>query len=179
MWYLTIAVILVGALCVFDLILSLGVIRRLREQNETLARLSASHSAAADATVAVGQRVDDFTATTVAGTAVSRDRLDGDRLIGFFSPGCRPCEQQLPAFLEYAARIPGRVLAVVVSDPQRASEYTAKLAPVADVVVEADAGPLARAFGVTGFPALCLVTSDGVVVANGSAMAALPDLARA
>ena len=177
MWYLTAAVILVGALCVLDLILSLGIVRRLREQDETLARLTGPRPAS-QATVPVGRRIGEFTATTFSGAVVSRDGMVGYQLVGFLSPGCRPCEQQLPRFLEYAERFPGHVLAVVVADVADADEYTARLAPVADVVVEKDGGTVVRAFAVTGFPAFCLLGADGVVTANGPTMAALPALSR-
>jgi len=175
--YLTLAVILVGALCVFDLVLSLGIIRRLREQNETLARLSARH-VGSDATVPVGEPVGEFTATTLGGAVVSRDGSDRHRLVGFFSPGCRPCEEQLPEFVQRATEFPGHVLAVVVAENGHADEYAGRLAPIADVVVEPSAGPLAHAFAVTSVPALCLVASNGTVVASGRTMAAIPDPAR-
>jgi hypothetical protein len=45
---------------------------------------------------------------------------------------------------------------------------------VAEVVVEATGGPLHTAFAATGYPALCLVDDDGIVLASGWEMSVLP-----
>lgn len=170
MYYLTVAVALVGALCLFDLVLSFGVIRRLRAHDELLRRLAPA------ATVPTGQRVGAFTARTTVGGSVSRDGGDALRLVGFFSPGCAPCAERIPEFCEYGERrrLPG--LAIVVADDGSEPAYVSRLSAYADVVVEPTAGPVSTAFRVTSFPALCLLDADGNVLASGTTIADLPDL---
>lgn len=178
MGYLTAAVVVVGLLCLLDLVLTLGVIRRLREHTDLLDRSMAGMSPPVG--VPVGETVAEFAATTIEGEPVSRELLAGRTLVGFFSPGCQPCEEQMPGFIEYARSNPGgtpHVLAVVAAvatdDVATDKEYVQRLAPVARVVVEEPAGPVQAAFQVTGYPAIYLVDDGGVVAAAGWAMNAL------
>jgi hypothetical protein len=67
---LTAAVALVGALCLANLALTVGVIRRLREHNEALAKLSRGSDEQLIA--AAGTLVADFAATTTAGEHIGR-----------------------------------------------------------------------------------------------------------
>ncbi|WP_188189793.1 TlpA family protein disulfide reductase [Nonomuraea sp. SYSU D8015] len=165
------ALILVGAICVLDLILTLGVIRRLREHTthlETLLR-AGTGALAAPGLPAVGGTVGEFAARTLDGEEVSRRSLSGETLVAFFSPGCKPCLEKLPGFLEHARRrIGGRrlILAIVAGGDAAAAEMTETLRQVARVIVEDGYdGPVAQAFGVSEYPAFCLVDSDGTIVA--------------
>jgi hypothetical protein len=165
------ALILVGAICLLDLILTLGVIRRLREHTthlETLLRAGAG-APAASGLPAVGGTVGEFAARTLDGEDLSRRSLSGETLVAFFSPGCKPCLEKLPGFLDHAARrIGGRrlVLAIVAGGDAAGAEMAETLSPVARVVVEDGYdGPVARAFGVREYPAFCLVDSEGTIVA--------------
>jgi hypothetical protein len=173
--YLIASVVLVGILCSFDLVLSLGIIRRLREQHRAIDGLTRADPA--EATVGVGRLVDDFEATSTRRNVMSR-KASGIRLVGFFSPGCRPCEDQIPAFIDYSEQFAGRTLAVVVGTASEAVEYVARLETIGDVIVEAQSGPLSTAFHVSSFPALCLIDGDGMVLGNGFTMATLRNLAR-
>lgn len=169
--YLSAAVVLVGALCLFNLLLCLGVVRRLREHTELLQRLAGASS---DVAVAVGATVGAFAATTTAGRLVTRDSLDRPTLVGFFTPGCPPCQEQVPLFVAYGARFDGAVLAVAVGEPDETRELVRRLAGTMEVVVEPAGGPVANAFGVTGFPALCVLDPTGQVLASGTATGELP-----
>lgn len=51
------------------------------------------------------------------GLPVSRDLLTDETLVGFFSPGCPACKEQLPKFVEFAA-FPS-VLKVAANDSGR------------------------------------------------------------
>lgn len=178
MLFLTAAVILVGVLCVFDLLLSFGIIRRLREQNETLSKVRQQQDTAADPDVALpaGATVGEFAATAVSGVQLSQTDITGGRaLVGLFSPGCEPCKERIPQFIEYATRFEGRVLAVAAGAPDETADMVARLGEVAEVVVEPGlSGAVHQAFGVQGYPALCLVDEDRTVVASGWQMSALP-----
>jgi hypothetical protein len=160
---LTFAVVLVGALCVLDLLLTFGVIRRLRA--DTGSRSPQGGSDPGPPMAPVG--------TAIRGTGLD---WDGETLVGFFLPDCGPCEQQFPEFMEYA-RTQERVVAVVSDPAGKGAELVRKLGEVAQVVVEAGTdGVLRRAFQVQGFPSYCLV-GDGRIIAVVGRAADLPDQA--
>lgn len=171
------AVVLVGVLCVVDLALTVGVIRRLREY-EGLRGAGGRPASVASPGSPVGR----FAATTLAGDELTLDSLveataSGEALVGFFSPHCEPCEKLLPDFVAYASGLAGnggaRVLAVIVGDAGEATGMVQALEPVAHLVVEGHAGGIAGAFQATSFPALFTVDGAGRVTASGHALAAV------
>lgn len=119
---------------------------------------------------APGRHVEPFTAATTAGEAVDESVLAGPTvLVGFFLVGCSMCHGELVPFERFAGGplAPARTLAVVVGvEPGSAGDggYVAALEPHADVVADEQAAVVATAFGLTGYPAFCLVR-DGVVLA--------------
>ncbi|MEO3925052.1 hypothetical protein ABGB07_14470 [Micromonosporaceae bacterium B7E4] len=146
---LTFAVVLVGALCVVDLLLTFGIMRRLRD--DSASRLRQNDPGLAASMAPVG--------TTIAGTAIG---WGGTTLVGFFMPGCGPCDKQLPEFVA-SARKWDRVLAVVLDPAGDGAKYVRELEQVAQVVVEDSSdGALLRAFAVEGYPIFCVVR-DGVI----------------
>jgi thiol-disulfide isomerase/thioredoxin len=161
---LTAAVVLVGVLCVLDLVLSFGIIRRLRAQNEVLRDLREKQAAAEpDIMLPAGSAVGPLSDVDVAGA-----------LVGFFSPGCEPCKERMPQFIEYATRHGGKVIAVAAGGAEETADMVVRLGEVAEVFVEEIGGPLHNAFGATGYPAVGLVDASGTVVASGWEMSALP-----
>lgn len=156
--FLIAAVVFVGSLCALNLILTLGVIRRLREHTELL-----SGRGGDEPFMAVGEEVGEFATSTTDGEALSRDLLTGDTLVAFFSPDCQPCREKLPKFVEFARAMSGgrdRVLATVVGNADEASAFAAELAPVARVVVEGPGDALNAAFRVRAYPSVLLVAPD-------------------
>jgi len=116
------AIGLVGLLCLADLLLTFGVIRRLREHTEQLAGLRGQ-----DAPVhglPYGATPEAFTALTASG-----ERLTGPaglRVVAFFAAGCSACPERVPAFLAYLSVTEvtrGAVLAVVTSSEQQNMRY--------------------------------------------------------
>jgi thiol-disulfide isomerase/thioredoxin len=170
------AIIVVGALCLFDLLLTFGVIRRLRAQSDQLTSLLGDQTIA-DLTVPVGHTADDFAGTTITGASVTREWLRNTTLVGFFSADCSSCQSQLPLFVRYAVDFAGPVLAVTAGRPDRTASMVADLSVAATVVDEGIDGPIASAFGVRGFPAILLVDGDGRVVHSGASTAGLPTFA--
>ena len=166
--YLVAAAVLVGLLAVLNLVLTFGVIRRLREHTSLLS----ARPQQPDLMLPAGEQAGEFAATTTDGDPVSRDLLAGRTLVAHLSTTCRPCQEQLPEFLAVAGGFPGgrrQVLAVISSsgeEDETASEYAERLAPVARVVVERGRGPVAAAFGVRGFPSFAVVEDRGRVVAS-------------
>lgn len=170
------AVCLLALLGFVHLVVTLAVVRRLREHAVLLAGRPAGR--AGDTIAAAGTVVGGFTATSIDGEPLGNDGLAGRTLVGFFSPGCAPCRDAMPGFLDSARGVAlGRdgVLAVVVGEPAEAAEHAEALAPVARVVVEPPDGPLGTAFGVTGYPALAVVAADGTILASGITLDDLAD----
>ncbi|WP_331770705.1 redoxin domain-containing protein (plasmid) [Embleya sp. NBC_00888] len=161
------AVVLVTVLCLLNLLLTFGVVRRLRAQG---GHGHGGHDAdITDLVLPVGATVPAFTAVTTAGETVSRDGL-GAVLFGFFSPGCPACAERLPLFVKAAREAVGegrRVLAVVHGDEADTREQVAALTAVARVVVEPADGPLGRGFAVAGYPVFGLLDANGTVTASG------------
>jgi hypothetical protein len=165
--------ILCIVLTLLNLLLTTGVIRRLRAHSEQLAEL-AQATPLPEPMIPTGARPDPFTAETVDGEQVNETALV-ETLIGFFSPACASCEQWVPRFATAAAALPlGRrqALAVIVADDAAEAEAMAfTLRRVAQVVVEPTKGPVTTAFDVAGFPVIGRLDGNGAVVTNRAAIA--------
>lgn len=175
MQYLIAAVVIVGMLCVLNLLLTYGVVRRLREHGELLAQGPAAMPAPL---AGVGSVVGEFTAITVDGDELVADDLAAGTLVGFFSLGCSGCLRELPRFVDAAAAHPGgpgRVLAVVIGGDEDAAEQVAALSPTARVVVAPPGAEIEKAFGVQGYPAFALLGEGRVVTAASGMLSAVAD----
>ncbi len=171
---LTAAVVVVGGLCLLDLLLTFGVIRRLREHTSMLT--AARGQTEPTVGLPVGKLPGAFTALTISGEVMTGTA--GLRVVAFFSSWCSACPERVPPFVEYLSRHRiGRdsVLAVVAGDASTPPPYLDRLAEVAQACVEPNDGEITKAFEVTGFPAFCLLDADGAVAASGYDPAALPE----
>jgi hypothetical protein len=171
------AVIMVGILCLVDLLLTFGVIRRLREQT---ALLGSRDGDTAVMRLAGGQVPGSFTAVTPEGDTLTGPA--GFRLAAFFSSSCPICPRRVPAFLEYLRAnevAQHAVLAVVLAEPGDSVPYLDRLAEVATLCVQSADGELATAFKVVAYPAFCLLDGDGAVRAISYDPAELPEFAAA
>ncbi|MFG1805964.1 hypothetical protein [Streptomyces sp. NPDC049040] len=172
--YLVTLVVVLTALCLLDLALTVGVVRRLREHTELLGRRPAAGSRAPAERLAIlpeGEVAADFEAAATDGSTVSRAAIDTPLLVGVFSPTCDTCHEALPGFLDLAARVPGgaaKVLAVVVAGMGDTGPLCAKLEPVSRVVVERMGGALTSALTIRAFPAFALVGSGGRIMVSGT-----------
>jgi peroxiredoxin len=166
MIYLALAVVLVGVLCLLNLVLSLAIIRRLRRQTEQ----DAQGVQSSRVTLPKGTPLPEFTAMTTDDVPLSTVDLRDDRaVIAFFAATCQPCHTALPEFADLARTHPGgpkHVLAVVNGSGPEADEFVEALSGLAHVVVEPELGPVAQAFSVTVFPAFYLADEDGRIVAG-------------
>jgi peroxiredoxin len=168
------AVIVVGALGLLNLVLTLAVIRRLRERP---AAAGQAEGPAPPTILAAGERPPAFEATTIDGGQISGELLAGEpAVIAFFSTTCRFCLEKVPDFRAYVSGLADarRPIAVVNDDAERATELVAALSLFATVVVEPMDGPIATAFMVTGFPTFYLLDGAGRVQAGGLSVARLP-----
>lgn len=168
------AVVVVGGLCLLDLLLTFGVIRRLREHTSLLTGTRGSEPPPVG--LAAGNAPGAFSAVTTFGEEVTG--AVGLRVAAFFSSWCSTCPERVPPFVEYLSRHHiGRdsVLAVVAADNSTPAPYLEQLADVALACVEPTGGEIAKAFQVAGFPAFFLLDADGVVAENGYDPATLPE----
>jgi hypothetical protein len=167
------AVVIVGAVCLLDLLLTFGVIRRLREHTEMLARMQPGGGDVIG--LSAGKAPEPFTATDRDGAAVRGP--SGLSVVAFFSTTCSICPKQAPAFT-HAVRehLVGRndVLAVVVGQAAEPVPYLADLTEVARVCAEPPDGPIGRAFAVKGYPAFFALDAGGTVLWSGYDPSALP-----
>ncbi|WP_214408485.1 TlpA family protein disulfide reductase [Sphaerisporangium fuscum] len=113
-----------------------------------------------DLSLRTGADIGDFAVTTTKGEPLTSAQLSGPTTVGFFTPGCEPCEEHLPAFVASAEESDSKVVAVILADADvRDLSMVLLTEKVADVVVEPIDGPMCRAFGITGTPVV--VTLDG------------------
>ncbi|MEU3604569.1 hypothetical protein AB0E83_03800 [Streptomyces sp. NPDC035033] len=181
MVYLAIALVVVGALCALDLLLTLAVLRRLRD------RSSAAPALTEEGGLPVGATVAPFSTRCVEGVPLTERDLTDGAVVAFFTTGCEPCRDKLPRFVERAGALQGRrqVIAVVVtgSDEQpyedEARAMAERLSSVARVVRETPEGPCVSAFDVTAFPSQFAVSAaDGqppaVAAVGDRVLAAVP-----
>ena len=152
--FLTGVVVLLTVVSAVHLLLTFGLVRRLRELQ---GRLSVLANAAPDVmTLKVGERIPQYASLAV----------DGPALWGFFSPQCDACHERIPDFRTAATAHDGSVVAVVVRDGGDVDALVAELNG-GRVLVEEPGGPVTGAFGVHGFPAFVYVDPDGTVQYRG------------
>jgi hypothetical protein len=173
--YLVGAVVLVGAVAVLNLLLTYGVIRRLREHTNLL-----SGDAGAEPTPALetGERVGPFQAVTVDGREITERSLLAGTVVAFFTPGCLPCKERLPEFAEFARQDGDRdrFLAVLVTDDGQESDGAARayqLDTVAHLVLASRESAVTKAFGVRGYPSIVTIGPDRQVTASGTRLPVL------
>lgn len=171
---MSVAIAALSLLSLVNLMVTAGVVRRLREHRAILDKVAGEPPQVMRPAGAV---VDHFASTSVDGEPIERDLLAGLTLVGFFSPTCGPCHERLPDFLARARSTPGgrgQVIAVVVERGEPAEEMVTSLSAACRVAVEPPGGDLAESFGVRGFPAFGLVDRAGVIVASGIDLSAIP-----
>jgi thiol-disulfide isomerase/thioredoxin len=162
--YLTAAVVLLAVLGMLNLLLTLAIVRRLRAMNQQ----------PPPEPLIQGSAIRPFTTKTIDGGIVSeRDLRGGRSLVGYFSPGCPPCEAARPRFVAYAAGLDrDRVLAVIVDGT--ADDATDDLAAVARVAVASERDTVVGALSAYGYPAVFLLDEDGRVLAADTTVDGLP-----
>ncbi|MEU6097840.1 hypothetical protein [Streptomyces sp. NPDC047079] len=172
MYVLTAALLLVAALCLLNLLLTIGVIKRLREHAEIIAPIRQQ------AGIRTGDEVGDFSVLGVDGERLDRASLTHDSVVAFFAPDCRACEALLPDFIRWAEADENgrnRRMAVVIGDASACSELVAMLRPVAHVVVEEPLGTVSTAFRTSATPTVLRVgTIRGRTVVTSDRVLAMP-----
>ncbi|MFJ4498803.1 TlpA family protein disulfide reductase [Streptomyces sp. NPDC088864] len=153
------AVALLGALTVLNLVLTYGIIRKLPS-------LAPARPAGPVDAGSVGTVAGDFSVHTADGSVLTRQDLPDGALVGFFSPGCEPCTELLPRFSAAVRDLRisrAEVLAVIAPGTESPHPYADELGDIARLAVGGEAARIAEAFGITGYPVVCRVASDGSV----------------
>ncbi|MFF5209761.1 TlpA disulfide reductase family protein [Streptosporangium sp. NPDC000396] len=158
-------VVVLTVISLLNLFLTVGLLGKVREQADRLAKVEAG----APPMLPNGAAINDFTTTTLDGERLTLEELTGEMYVGFFNWNCEVCHEHLPAFIAEAKRMPGRrqVLAVVRGTPEQAVEMTSQLNPVARVVVEEKQGPVQRAFQLYATPAFCILNPNHTIQVSG------------
>jgi thiol-disulfide isomerase/thioredoxin len=170
----TAALILVGALSVFDAVLIFAILRRLREHANLLRRRPPGTMF--DPHELAGLPVPEFAVRTSDGVVVDRASLvEREHLVGFFTPRCAPCHEQAPEFVRAVGERSGAapaVLAVVVARSGGADELREVLKGV-PMVAGADGVELADRFGIQGYPTVIRTGTDGKIAGAAPSMRGL------
>jgi hypothetical protein len=168
MTFLIAAVVLVGLLCVFDLLLTFAVLRRLREHAAELARLAGqTQFTPYDPAVLVGR--------TLPWTEA--DGADRPQLVAFFDVNCDACHEHAPQFADTAGT--QAAMAVVSGAGPRADDLVQVVAGVSSVITAERADSLVKAVGIEAFPTFLRVGPEGTIVAAQTELAALTEMAPA
>jgi hypothetical protein len=160
------------AISLFNLLLILGVVRRMREIGPTIPPEYLEVESGPQA----GMPIPNFTARTTDGRQTDSSFFNAGRgLVAFLSVGCGACSEQLPQLRAYVMREhidPARSLVFVSGDRDGQSEYARVAAHFAQVVVEEASGHFSRTFDIKAFPTV-LALHDGRVQANAPSVGAL------
>jgi thiol-disulfide isomerase/thioredoxin len=166
-------VTVVGAVCLLDLLLTFGVIRRLREHTEMLA---SAGPAKPPAGLSTGELPGTFAAMTTEGDLVHG--TTGLRVVAFFASWCTVCPERVPPFAAYLRTYQisrHSVLAVSAGPGDAPPAHLAELVGLAQICAEKDDGELAKAFKVTTFPTFYLLDADGAVTVKDHDPSVLPE----
>lgn len=166
------AVALVGVLCLLDLLLTFGVIRRLREHTDLLSAMGSEPPVLG---LGKGKSPGAFSVVTTSGEVVT-DAVPL-RMVAFLSASCSVCPERVPPFVAYLSNYRlerDSVLAVIQGDHDEPVPYLDQLAEVALVGMEPEDGEVSRAFEVNGYPLFFLLDADGLVAKSTYDPAMLP-----
>ncbi len=159
---LVVTVVLLAVLVVANMLLTWGMLRRLRALQEQIA---AGVAVPPGNGLHAGDEVPDFSATTPAGATVTRDDvLRGETVLVFMSPHCEACETHLPS-----VRLLGRdaaVVAVIDGDLAESAHLLDGLqGEIPVVLAPREATDMLERYRVTTYPSSYVVGADGRITA--------------
>ncbi|WP_034264800.1 redoxin domain-containing protein [Actinospica robiniae] len=172
---LTVAVILVGALGVLNLLLSLAIVRKLRGS------APASEPPAVSG-LARGGTLPDFEATARDGAAATSAMFADGGLLIFLRARCPFCWEKLSAMGAYVHSTgfaPDRVLFVVIEDGEVSAEHWQELGSLGVVVAENPGGALSERFQIRATPAYGFIGPGALIGPWSTDPAELPQVERA
>jgi hypothetical protein len=168
-------IILVGVLCLLDMLMTFAVLRRLREHSARLAELpDFTMGGPAYAAKFLDRPLPEFSAQAVDGREVSSRSLAGrSGLIAVLRAGCGPCQEQLPTLAQLAGEEGIIVIGVVTGSVADARGMVGQLTDTSLVVMGPDADALAKTLDADVFPTYLEVDEAGVVVRAETHLSAL------
>lgn len=114
----------------------------------------------------IGRPSPEFEAATTDGEILSgKDFQALPALVGFFSTGCAPCHERAPEFANLSRETAG-AFAIITGAGADRDDLITLLQGSSKVLVEPEAGKVARAFGIVAFPTL-LTINDGRISGAG------------
>ncbi|WP_157436176.1 TlpA disulfide reductase family protein [Actinospica robiniae] len=169
MTVLAIAVTLFGVLSLFNLLLALGLARKLRQGSAEPAHAHAPFPAGAFASTGGGSsKAPALSAGTPLPHASELGHDGRPLLVGFFSSTCKACPEHLPRFREFAETFPGDAVAVLNGDPDALKSYVAALGPGIRNVSDTTAhGLLSDAVELRAWPSFVIADAGGGVRTTG------------
>ena len=159
---LSLAVCILALAVVFNLLLTLGLARRLRV---ALRALESDRPPAEEAFPSAGTKVGSFSVALLSGAEVNSDDLSsGEVEAAFLSVGCKPCALVKQQLVDRGP-VKRSLMTFVVGAPDdpAAQRIADDLSSVAsDVAIVGVDSPVVKAFGVHAYPTLILL-EDGVI----------------
>ncbi|MGL5851130.1 MAG: peroxiredoxin family protein [Phycicoccus sp.] len=160
---LTSVVVLLALLVVGNLLLTWGMVRRLRALQE---HVSAMTDPMPENGLEAGDEAPDFSASTPSGDLVTRDDVvRGRTVLAFLSPHCDACEEHLPAVRRLGRSAgPEAVVAVVDGTPEESGHLVEGLQGDVPVLFAARSiNDLMSRYRVNVFPSYYVVDADHLV----------------
>jgi thiol-disulfide isomerase/thioredoxin len=120
-----------------------------------------------------GQAIPDFSAPGLAGGTVAWSDYEGTpNVLSIWAPWCPSCQKELPILNRVVRDFPDvsrlTIVTAIGDRPGPTPEgYLSDNGLTFPAAVDDGVGTLAKAFGITGFPTLYFVSSDGTVAEYG------------
>lgn len=160
-------VVLLALLVVANMLLTWGVLRRLRTLQ---AQVDAGVGGPVENGLHPGDEAPDFSALTPAGDAVTRDEVvRGETVLIFLSPHCEACETHLPAVRELGRAGSGSPAALAVVDGTREESGHLMEGLRGDVPVlfaPRESTDMLERYQVNAYPSSYVVGADGRITAS-------------
>ena len=159
-------VVLLSVLVVANMLLTWGMVRRLRVLQEQVA--AGGHPSPENG-LHPGDPAPDFTALTPAGDTVTRDEVvSGETVMVFMSPHCEACEEHLPTVRELGRVVGGRAALAVVDGTREESGHLLDGLQGEVPVLFAPRGvsDLFDRYQVVTFPSSYVVGADGQITGS-------------
>ncbi len=175
--------IVLSVVTIGHLLITLGLVRRLRTHTDLLNRLADN----SDRLLPEGTPIPAFTARTTDGRTITQAYLRHPAAVALLAVDCPHCRTNLPDFVAYVRsaghardRVPAVVAAGERTDPAARQDMLDALAPVATLVSEAvgTPGAVAAAFGAQAFPVFYLMRPDATIAMGTHTVRNLPHSAR-
>jgi peroxiredoxin len=162
---IVISLILLWTVVIFNLVMTLALIRRINSSSLT-------NLAGEKKMLKTGTEAPDFTIEDLNGTTVSkRDYTHNELAMVFIAPNCQPCSEQLPILEELytKAKLAGVELAIVsIADKTETRLYVEESGfKVPVLVAPRYKNSFPEDYKVQGTPSYCLIDRNGKVKSAG------------